>query len=227
MGALLVVLQTVVALAQPWPLKVIIDGVIGHKPQGGGLAGLIVGPSTAPEAVLLRGLAALFLIVLAGAALDFLGMLLMDGAGQRIAVEIRGRLFTHLQRLSLAYHDRQRVGDLVSRITLDNDRLQEMLVALFDTLIPNALMLGGLAVAMVVIDPGFGLLALLVAPPLFLTTYNFTARIKRAAIRLRQAEAQGEVENAVQIGVQDLRLGWRGAGQSHRIQVHAGGIKGG
>lgn len=188
-GAFLVVVQTLVVLAQPWPLKVIIDGAIGHHAQRGWLAQTIAGPSATPEVILLRGLAAMALFVAASAVLDFASVLLMDGAGERVAIEIRGRLFTHLQRLSLAYHDRQRVGDLVSRLTLDNDRLQAMLVAIFDTLIPNALMLVGLAIAMLVIDPGFGLLALLVAPPLFFVTYRYTTRIKVAAARQRQAEA--------------------------------------
>lgn len=189
-GATLVVVQTFVALLLPWPLKVIIDGAIGHHPQAGWLAQTIAGTSSSPEVILLRGLAAMALIAAASAALDFLSVLLMEGAGERVAIEIRGRLFTHLQRLSLAYHDRQRVGDLVSRLTLDNDRLQDMLVAVFDTLIPNGLMLVGLAVAMLVIDPGFGLLALAVAPPLFFVTYRYTSRIKMAATRQRQAEAQ-------------------------------------
>jgi subfamily B ATP-binding cassette protein MsbA len=78
----------------------------------------------------------------------------------------------------------------VSRVTLDLDRVQSMLVAIFDTFIPNVVLLVGLAVVMVWIDPGFGLLALTIAPPLFFVTYRYTLRIKHAARRAREADAK-------------------------------------
>jgi subfamily B ATP-binding cassette protein MsbA len=65
-----------------------------------------------------------------------------------------------------------------------------MLVAIFDTFVPNVVMLIGLAVAMIWIDPGFGLLALTIAPPLFIITYRYTMRIKLAARRAREADAR-------------------------------------
>src|SRR5438128_478556 len=62
--------------------------------------------------------------------------------------------------------------------------------AIFDTLVPNVVMLVGLAVVMIWLDPGFGLLALAIAPPLFFVTYRYTTRIKLAARRAREADAR-------------------------------------
>jgi subfamily B ATP-binding cassette protein MsbA len=188
-GAVLVVLQIIADLAQPWPLKVIIDGAISHKHQHTWLAGLIAGSATSPNAVLVRALVALVLLVAVSALLDFISDYLMSGAGQRVMMDIRNALFAHLQRLSLSYHNHQRVGDLTSRLAGDIDRLQDMLVAIFDTLLPNTVMLIGLAVMMLVIDPGFGLLALTIAPLLFFVTYRYTLRIRYASRRAREAEA--------------------------------------
>src|SRR5205823_3216137 len=98
--------------------------------------------------------------------------------------------FGHLQRLSLSFHAHQRVGDLTSRITVDIDRVQSMLVAIFDTFVPNIVMLMGLAVVMIWIDPGFGLLSLAISPMLFWVTYRYTTRIKSAARRAREADAR-------------------------------------
>ena len=78
----------------------------------------------------------------------------------------------------------------MSRVTVDIDRVQSMLVAIFDTFIPNVVMLVGLAVVMVWIDTGFGLLALAIAPLLFWVTYRYTLRIKYAARTAREADAR-------------------------------------
>ena len=203
-GALLVVADVVTDLAQPWPLKVIIDGAILHQPQSGWLPTLIAGPAPspnlwtgkgwvttiAPQTILVRSLVALAILAILTAILDWSSTMLMDRAGERVVVRLRTTLYAHLQRLSLAYHDRQRVGDLVSRVTVDIDRVQSMLVAIFDTFIPNVVMLVGLAVVMVWIDTGFGLLALAIAPLLFWVTYRYTLRIKYAARTAREADAR-------------------------------------
>lgn len=203
-GAVFVVADTLIDLAQPWPLKVIIDGAILHKPQTGWLPTLIAGPAPAPnlwngttwitvtssQTILVRSLVATVVLIGLAALFDFSADMLMDRAGEKVVVRLRTALYGHLQRLSLSYHDRQRVGDLVSRVTVDIDRVQSMLVAIFDTLVPNVVMLAGLAVVMIWLDPGFGLLALAIAPPLFFVTYRYTNRIKLAARRAREADAR-------------------------------------
>lgn len=187
-GVLLVLAMTLADLAMPWPLKVIVDGVIADEPQHGWLAQTIAGDSPRREDVLLRALVATALLVALSAAFDFGSNYLMSSAGQRVVSRIRGALFSHLQRLSIGFHDRQRVGDLVGRLTVDIDRTQNMLVAIFDTLIPNVVMLAGLAVVMLVVDPTFGLLALVIAPPLFALTYRYTLSIRKASRQAREAD---------------------------------------
>jgi subfamily B ATP-binding cassette protein MsbA len=203
-GAVIVVAGTLVDLAEPWPLKVIIDGAILRKPQTGLVPHLIAGAASAPnlwdgnqwvtpisrQTLLVRSLVATIVLIGCSALFDFLSSFLMDRAGEKVVVKLRTSLFAHLQRLSLAYHEQQRVGDLVSRITVDIDRLQSMLVAIFDTLVPNIVCLLGLAVVMILIDPGFGLLALAVAPLLFVVTYRYTRQIKLAARDARLADAR-------------------------------------
>jgi subfamily B ATP-binding cassette protein MsbA len=188
-GAAMVIGETLADLGQPWPLKVIIDGAIGQNAQHQFFARLIAGSSGSPRTILLRALIAVVILVSLSALFDFAGDFLMNSAGQRVMMDIRNKVFGHMQRLSLYYHDRQRVGDLVSRVTTDVDRLQDMLVATFDTLVPNGLMLVGLVIVMLLVDVKFGLLALTIAPPLFLVTYRYTLGIKRAVRRAREADA--------------------------------------
>ena len=188
LGVLLNLASTVAALAEPWPLQVIVDGVIGHRPVK--VMGSVAIPGAwTGDGLLLSALAAWVIIVGIGALLDFAGSSVMNTAGERLTIAIRNGLFAHLQSQSLSFHGQQRAGDLVSRVTTDIDRLQNMLIAVFDSLVPNTLMLVGLALVMLLIDPSFGLLALIVAPPLFLSTYWYTTRIKRAVRRARTADA--------------------------------------
>jgi subfamily B ATP-binding cassette protein MsbA len=220
-GALLVVAETLADLAQPWPLKVIIDGVINHSPQRGWLALTIAGPTRDPDTILVRALVATGVLVAASALLGFWSDWLMNGAGQRVVATVRATLFSHVQRLSLAFHDRQRVGDLVSRLTVDIDRTQNMLVAIFDTLIPNIVMLVGLAVVMVLLDPAFGLLALSIAPLLFLVTFRYTQRIKRASRRAREVDAGlAALANETLSGVRAVQSFSREDHEDERFAVH-------
>jgi subfamily B ATP-binding cassette protein MsbA len=203
-GMSLLLLGTFFDLLQPWPLKVIIDGGLQHKPQSGFLPTLIAGPTPSPniwnghtwvtttssQTILVRALVAMAIIGIISAVLDYASNMLMDRAGERVVVKIRTAVYGHVQRLSLAFHNQQRVGDLVSRVTTDIDRVQSMVVAMFDTLIPNIVLLVGLAAVMLWIDPPFGLLALSIAPPLFFVTYRYTNRIKGATRRAREADSK-------------------------------------
>jgi ATP-binding cassette subfamily B protein len=188
LGALLVVAGTLFDLAQPWPLKAIIDGAIGKKPQTG-FSGFIAGSNPIPQAILIHSLIVFAVIIGLTAVLEWAADRLMSGAGERAMAEVRASFFSHLQRLSQSFHQSQQVGDLVGRLTLDLDRLQNMLVAVFDTLIPNAVMLLGLAIVMIIINPSFGLLTLAIAPLLFFVTYRYTLRIRRSARHARATDA--------------------------------------
>src|SRR5207248_1207127 len=189
-----------VDLAAPWPLKVIIDGAFLHRPQTGWLPVLIAGPTpspniwngtswvitTSPQTIVLRAAIATGLLAALGAVFDWASDMLMDRAGENVVVTLRRSTYAHLQRQSISFHEKQRVGDLVSRVTNDIDRIQSMLVSIFDTLIPSVVMLLGIAVVVLWINPGFGLLALAIAPPLFFVTYRYTRRIRDATRRARE-----------------------------------------
>ena len=74
------------------------------------------------------------------------------------------RAFTHLQRLSLGYHKRHQVGDLTTRVTADVDYTQDMLVQMLANLFPNLLLVVGMFVVMLTVDPFLTLLSLLTTP---------------------------------------------------------------
>jgi subfamily B ATP-binding cassette protein MsbA len=201
-GALFTLLSSLFALAQPWPLKVIVDSVLQGQPAE--VPGLTFGEHWSRSELLDVAIAAFVAILLFGALFDYLGSYLMDSSGVRMVSDIRETLFSRLQRLSLRFHSRQRTGDLITRVMSDITRVQDMLIQSFSVLVPNVALLVGMMAVMFWIDWQFTLLALAVGPPLFLLVYSYRLRIKGASKEARRHEGRlaaraGEVLGAVRI----------------------------
>jgi len=173
---------TALELARPWPLKLAVDHAIGHHPLPGRLSFLAHLSPSAFAAV--AGFAVVCLVAVGG-VLTYLADSLVGSTAERIGADIRAALFAHLQRLSLRFHDRNRSGELVSRLTSDVSRVQDALVARFESLLPDALMLVGMVAVLVAVDLELGLAALAVIPPLCLVAALSRRRIKRAQRRTR------------------------------------------
>jgi subfamily B ATP-binding cassette protein MsbA len=202
LGAIFTLASAMFALAQPWPLKVIIDSVLRGKPIHLPGGGFLVGRSKG--AILDAAIAGYLLIIVLGALFDYFGSLLMDSTGERLVTDIRGAVFSRLQRLSLRFHSSQRAGDLVSRVMSDIDRLDDMLVQSFSVLLPNVALLVGMLTVMFLVDVPLTLASLAVSPFLFLSMYRYTTRIKGASRRARKKEGllaarTGEVIGAIRV----------------------------
>jgi ATP-binding cassette, subfamily B, bacterial len=190
LGSLLVVTVAAADVAGPWPLKIVVDNVLKGKPLGGGPGGLLAPlAGLHRDALLGAAIGLLLAFVTAGALADYASTRVLNGIGERLTADIRSAIFAHLQRQSLSFHDRQRVGDLTTRITADVDYVQEMLVASLSVLLPNLAVLLGIAAVMLAVDATFALVALAVAPFLFVAIFLQTRRIKEASRRARRLES--------------------------------------
>src|SRR3954452_19329078 len=137
-GGALVLLVAATDILAPWPLKVVVDNVLRAQPLTGPIGDLfhsVAGDST--DAILAAAVVVFVAIVILNAMSDYLSSYVLDAIGQRVMADLRTAVFTHLQRQSLRYHDRQRVGDLMTRITSDVVEVQNMLVTSLSVLIPN------------------------------------------------------------------------------------------
>jgi ATP-binding cassette subfamily B protein len=189
-GGALVLVVAATDIASPWPLKVVVDNVLRDRPLSGPVGDLLESLSGSDkDAILTAAVIAFVAIVVVNAIADYLSSYVLDAIGQRVMADLRSAVFTHLQRQSLQYHDRQRVGDLMTRITSDVAQVQDMLVTSLSVLIPNVTVLVGIVVVMFVVDPFFALLALAIAPALFLVIFSYTRRIKRASKIARRKES--------------------------------------
>lgn len=112
---------------------------------------------------------------------------LLSWVSQRILATLRAQLFTHLQALSLSYHDRHIIGVTVSRVINDvaviNDLISQGLLSLFSDL----LLLVGIIVVMFSMSPTLALYTFTVLPLMLLATHWFA---QRAKVAYRQTRAK-------------------------------------
>src|SRR4029077_9833762 len=115
---------------------------------------------------------------------------------QWVTHDLRRTLYNHIQRLSLAEYDKTQTGDLISRVTSDIEAVQDFINSALLGIIVNVLTLAGMIGVMFYINWRFTLIALSVAPVLFVVVYYFTRQIKKVsrAVRKKQSELVSVVE---------------------------------
>src|SRR5207244_5616684 len=143
-------------------------------------------------------------IAIVGAVSSYFEKYLTTSVGQWVMHDLRRVLYSHIQRLSLSFHDHKRTGDLISRVTTDIDAVQSLISNVLLGLLVNVLTLAGMMLVMLYLNWAFTLIALMVAPGLFLVVYHYTHRIKRASRAMRQQE--GEVVNVLEEVLSSIRV---------------------
>ena len=186
-------------LLKPWPLKVVIDTVLGGRPLPWGS---VSGWSS--STLLLAACVTLVLIYAVLGALTILNNHTTIRVGQRMVNELRSDLYGHLHRLFLAFHGRARIGDLLYRVTADTLALQTLTMNCLFPAVTALTLLTGMAVIMLRLDAALTLLALAVCPVLFVAIGRLTARITRAAAHVREGES--EVYAVVQRAMSAMRV---------------------
>ena len=109
--------------------------------------------------------------------------------GQNVLFDVRADLFSKLQRLPLAYFDRNPVGRLITRVTSDVDAINNFITDGLVTLAQSVFVLIAVAIGMFILDWRLALIALAVVPVMFFALRYFQTRFRRAYrdIRIRQA----------------------------------------
>lgn len=183
-------------LLEPWPLKIVFDYVFGTKHMPAWMSGLIGGTFGLTKVAILHfAVLAVIVIAAAGALSSYAEKYLTTSVGSWVMHDLRGVLYHHIQRLSLAYHDHKPAGDLISTVTADIDSIQDFISQALLGILVNVLTLAGMLAVMFYLNWRFTLIALSITPFLFLVVYTYTHRIKQASRALRKKE--GEVVSVV------------------------------
>jgi subfamily B ATP-binding cassette protein MsbA len=197
--------ETAASLAEPWPIKIVLDNVIRGSPaQGRVLIWLESFLPSEKHAFLVIAVAATVGIAVAGALFSFTEKLLTTTAGQRVMHDVRTTLYSRMQRLSLSYHDQAQTGDLISRVTSDVDAIQTFVTSGLLNALINSLTLVGMLGVMLYLDWRFTLIALSVAPLLFAVVFRYTRAIKKASREVRKKE--GQIVSVIQEALSSMRV---------------------
>jgi ATP-binding cassette subfamily B protein/subfamily B ATP-binding cassette protein MsbA len=186
-------------LIKPWPLQIVIDDVLGGKKIG-----VPVASSWGPEALLTLACLGVVVAYIGSGGITLWHNYTTIRVGQSMVNDLRGALYAHLQRLSLAYHGRQRVGDLLYRITADSFAVQTMVMNGVLPILSALILLAGMLLVLFPLDPVLTLLALTVVPVLFVLISAFNRKIVVVAGDVRERESR--VYSLVQWGMSAIKV---------------------
>ena len=181
--------ETLTDILEPWPIKIVVDNILQSKKLPAVLGALVTGLfGRNTNAILAFAVAAVAAIAIAGAVSSYFEKYLTTSVSQWIAHDLRRTLYHHIQRLSLAEHDARQTGDLITRVTSDIEAVQDFVNSALLGMLVDVLTLVGMIGVMFYLNWRFTLIALSVAPILFLVVYSYTRRIKSASRAVRKQE---------------------------------------
>jgi len=171
-------------LLKPWPLKIIIDHVLTGKPLPWELT-----VDLSRHSLLFFSCMGLVAVYAALGGLRILNDYTTVWIGQGMVHDLRRDLYSHIQRLSLSFHTRQQVGDLMYRITADTLGIQTLTMNGFFSVVSALVLLAGMFVVMLSLHPYLTLLALVVCPALLCASALLNSRVSSAAMQARSKES--------------------------------------
>jgi len=199
------VLDALLTILRPWPLKVVIDRVIHQRHTRIPLINHWLNHLTIDRIQLLYGLCGATLLIAIGTGLcTYYYTRTLGRIGEHYTFDLRRQLFAHMQRLSLRFHDRQRIGDLTTRLSSDINVIDDIITDFAQIVVYNACLLVGMLGMMLWVNWKFALVALSVAPVLFGAILAFRWKIRDAARAARASD--GLVTSVAQETLSSMRV---------------------
>jgi ABC-type multidrug transport system fused ATPase/permease subunit len=197
--------ETLMSLAAPWPLKLVLDDALGNRQLPPMLAWAhdFGFGRHAMGVALFAGLATL-LIALLSAIATYLDNYYTTSIGQWVANDLRVRIYEHLHRLSLAYYDREQTGSMLSTITNDVSTVQSFASSSTLGILVDVMTIVGMLGIMFWLNWDFTLIAVGVTPFLLMFVMRFKKAVKEATRNVRKR--QSDIVAVVQQGLGSVRV---------------------
>lgn len=210
-GTLLIILmamlvQTAMSVAGPWPLKIILDNVVGsHKlaPWLDDFLRPVLSGGSKMQIAAAAAIAAVLIAVL-GAIASYIANYYTTSVGQWVANDLRLRTYHHLQQLSLSYYDSHQTGTLLSTITSDVQTIQGFASSSTLGIVVDLLTILGMLFIMFWLNWNFTLIAIAVTPFMLLLVSRFKKAVKKATHEVRKE--QSKIVTVVEQGLQSMRV---------------------
>jgi len=194
----IMLLKTGMDVLKPLPLKLLVDNVLDQKPLQQGLADFVeILPGAASrDGLLIWVVSATFLLFFLVWALGLASAYANIGFGQRMIYDLAEDLYRHLQRLSLRFHTRKSVGDLIRRVTTDTGSVSTIVNGALLPVIASVFSLVSMFIIMWQMDATLTLIAFAVVPFMIITVRLYSKPMNE--LSYKQHEVEGEIYNVVE-----------------------------
>ncbi len=197
----MLVFEAITSVFEAYPLAFLIDFLRDDRPGLNIDVPFLTNPQHETVAVLTFGL---IVLVSVNSLADSMAEIYLARGGRNLGYNIREALYHKLQRLSLAFHDQRRTGDMLTRVTSDVTALEEFIVKSFGDLAGGVLLLFGTLIFLVVASWQVAIVAILIVPVMSLISNYFSERIKVASKRQRSHE--GDLASSAQEMLTSIRV---------------------
>ena len=203
---LAMVIETIMSLATPWPLKIILDNVVGNHKMAPWLHHLLDPVLESGSRLQVAAVAALLYVFIStlGAIASYIDNYYTESVGQWVAHDLRMRMYSHLQRLSLGYYNTHQTGTILSTLTTDIQTIQGFASSSTLSILVDMLTIVCMLGLMFWLNWDFTLIALAVTPFLLLFVSRFKKAVKTATKEVRKDQAQ--IVAVVQQGLESMQV---------------------
>jgi ABC-type multidrug transport system fused ATPase/permease subunit len=198
--------QTLMSLAAPWPLKIVLDNVVGSHKLPSWLDNVLKPVLAGNSKMEIAAAAAVMVVVIAlvGAIASYIANYYTESVGQWVANDLRMRTYHHLERLSLSYFDSHQTGALLSTITTDIQTIQGFASSSTLSIIVDLFTIVGMLGIMFWLNWDFTLIVVAVTPFMLVMASRFKNVVKKATHEVRKQ--QSNMVAVVQQGLESMRV---------------------
>src|SRR5258708_4095257 len=183
-----IVLKSFADVLGPYLTKVAIDRYLAPNTESG--AGMWHWLSPRPLTGIAQISAIYIGLLVFSFLLEFLQTYYMQWTGQKVMFDLRSQIFRHLQRMHIAFYDKNPVGRLVTRVTTDVDALNEMFTSGVVSIFEDLFVLFGILGVMLCMNWKLALITFAVLPFIVVATKIFRDRVRDSYRRIRVAIAR-------------------------------------
>ncbi|MGI8588337.1 MAG: ABC transporter ATP-binding protein [Chloroflexia bacterium] len=185
--------QSGLGLLDPWPMKILVDNGLGHQQLPGWLKQFFPFLAAGDGGTIIVFAVAIGVALwLAGNLMSLVGEYLKNRVNESIILSFKANLFSHMQHLSFSYHDKTSVGDSMYRLNNDTGFISTLIWGNFRHLLTSGLTLVGIVWIVVGLDWQLALLALAVAPILYLGVWFYGKRFKQKSKQVKKMESASQ-----------------------------------
>jgi len=196
--------ETLAALAGPWPLKIVIDYAVGHRPMPPWTVSLLGSATTShPKTLAVVAAAGMVILAVLGGIASYVDNYYTESVAQWVGNDLRLRIYEHLESLSSGYYDTHETGALLSTMTDDVSTVQDFVSSFALGILVDFTTIVGMLGLMFWLNWHFTLLVVGITPLLLLAIARFRRTVKSATREVRRRES--EVMTIVQTGLESVR----------------------